>query len=673
MQKILAADGAIETVTPLSIVTWTAENIRTAGLDGSDRIVALYGEAAGGVPAYPYVFTDPTKASKILISGELLRGVQYAFANGAPDGRRPRAVIAVNVRSGAPATYAVKDAAGKTVFSLETLTYREVANQTTLTLTGSRASGFNLQVKDPTVGGGVLGYSRLGFGLYLQYIGGGKAATAEVVDVAGRRHLRTVVTGGAAGESVLIPLEGLSVRELGQQLLQAGPYNVLTARSASLPASSLDLTEAPVGIRAYGLAGEVSATAAAGATSLTLKAAPGRTLLTGETLKFRVQGAWRFVTLAADSATVTQTIRPVTFDIPADAVLLDSYTAAPVGLSAVKADLEDYLTSAQAQGVVRYLPGDPEAGDPVTQGGNFSGGGSVPATITDWERGVEQSLQEEFGSACALTDDQGVVFGVRARLQAARNPREGKFVQLFSGVPTDLLPAGESDTQLSAYLQNVTAHVAAINDRDSVVAAQTVQATNPQTGRAERVAPYFAAAMLAGYAASIGRGESLTYKALAAANPFPTLSTRKDEFTLAGATVMTALKPGAPARIELGRTAYVGEDNTIYEMEKSVRLMNSIARDVKKIQEKLVPGQATGEAISRYKRELTRYFDGLVEKGLLQAGYDQDGNFVEPYDFQIGRTQFQGRLVTTTIKLNPTGEFVVADARILARPVEIEI
>lgn len=670
MQKILAAKGAIETVTPLSVVTWSAENVVTTGADGSDRVLALFGEAQGGIPAFPYTFTDPVTASKTLLSGDLLRGVQYAFANGAPDGARPRAVIAVNAKPGSPATYAVKDSAAKTLFTLTTLTYREAANQTTLTLTGSRSAGFNLQIKDP-VTGAALGYTKLGVGLYAQYIGGGKAATAEVLLVAGQKHLKTTVTGGAAGEGVLIPLAGLTMRELAQRLQDSGPYNVYTARSAVLKADGLDVTAA-ASIMTYGVAGEASAAVTAGATTLTLKAAPSRTLNQGETLKFRQGGVWRYFQVAEDTATTTVTITPLASDIPANAVILDSSTAAPVGLSAVKADFEDFLTG-RGQAVVKYAAGDATAGDPVVQGGNFTGGGSSSALIRDWETAVESSLDEDYGSAVALTDDQGVVFGVRARLQAARGPKEGKFVQLFSGIDSDLLPNGESDADLSAFLQNVSSSVGAINDRDSVVIAQAADAVNPQTGRVERVAPYFHAAVVAGYAASVGRNVALTNKVLATTNPYPNLRTRKDEFTLAGVTVLTTPKKGQASKVELGRTAYVGEDNTIYELEKGVRVMNGIARDLRLIQDKLVPGESSAAAIGKYKRALTDYFEGLKTAGVIQDGYDQEGNFVSAYEFEVGRTTNQGRKVTTTAKVNPVLELVVSDLDLRARPVEIQV
>lgn len=671
MQKIVAAGGAIETVTPLSVVTWTAEPVRSTGADASDRVVALYGEAAGGQPGFPYVFTDPGQAAKVLLSGTLLQGVQYAFANGAPDGKRPRAVVAANTRGGTTASYAVKDTASKTVFTLKTRTFREAANQTTLSLSGSRATGFNLQIKDALAGIGA-GYTKLGLGLYIQYVGSGSAATAEVLDIAGAKHLKTTVTGGAAGESLLLPLGDITVRDLAQQIVAAGPYNVLTAREAALGADGLDIQSATT-IHAFALIGTTTTKVAAGATSVTLGAASTRALVAGETLQFRAGGVRQFVTVAADAAAgTTFTINPLSIDIPASAVLLGTTAAAPVALSAVRADFADFLSN-KAQGVVEYVDGVDDAGDPVAQGGNFTGGGSTGATIADWADAVEASLDEDFGAAVALTDDQGLVFGVRARLQAARNPAEGKFIQLFSGIDSALLPADESDASLSAYLQNVTAHVAGVNDRDSVVVAQQGEATDQRTGRTARVAPYFVAAILAGYAASLGRSESLTYKSLALANPYPNLRTRKDAFTLAGVTVLVPPKKSLSARVELGRTAYVGEDNTIYEAEKSVRLMNGIARDIKTIQSQMIPGEASPAALGRYKKQLTDYFNGLVAQGLLVAGIDQDGNAVAPYDFKVGRTQYQGRLVTTTALVNPTGEFVVADFNLRARPVEIEV
>ena len=673
MQEIIAANGAVKTVTPLSIVTWTAEAVRVSGADGSDRVVALYGEAAGGIPANPYVFTDPVQASKVLLSGELLKGIQYAFSNGAPDGKRPRAIIGVNVRGGSQASFAVKDADDAVAFTLKTLTYREVANQTTFSLSGSRATGFNLQVRD-SISGAALGYTKLGIGLYLQYIGGGKSATAQIVSVAGKKNLRIVVTGGAAGEGLLLPLTELTVRELAQKIQSSGPYNVFSARTAVLAAEGLDLTATAVDIMAYGVVGEIDSAVATGATSLTFKAATTRAYVSGETLKLRDNGVWRFLQVAADAASgvTALTVVATTFPISADAVILDGSVADPKALSAVKADFEDFLR-VQGSGVVEYVPGDDAAGDPVAQGGNFAGGGSQPATITDWEAGVEASLDADFGSAVALTNDQGVVFGVRARLEAAKQPTEGKFIQLFMGVDESTLPSGESDAELSAYEQNVRNLTATINSRDGVLVAQTGETTNPQTGRLQRIAPYFVAAMLAGYAASVGRNISLTYKSLRLTNPFPNLRTRKDAFTLAGVTVLVPPKKGEAARVELGRTTWVGEDNTIYELEKSVRLCNGIARDLKGIQAALVPGEASKAALGRYKRELTVYFDALVAADLLQAGRDQEGNLVQPYEFSIGRTQYQGRLVTTTAKVNPTSEFVVADLALLARPVEIEV
>ena len=672
MQEIVAANGAVTTVTPLSIVSWTAEATRQNGTQFGDRTLAVIGEAVGGAPTTPYVFNNATDAAKVLLSGDLLKAIQYAFSSGAPDGARPRAIVAVNAKGGSPATFNVVDGAGTTVFSLTTLTYREPANQTTLTITGNKTTGFNLQIKDP-VTSGALGYNRLGIGLFIQYVGGGSAASAEVVEVANSKYLRTTVTGGATGESLLIPLAGLTVRQLAQQVQQSGPYNVLTARSADLPADGLDLTTAPTSILASVVIGTVSAKVEANGTAITLNAAAPRALLAGETLRYRLNSVWRYVQVATNIPAGTNiTILPSSLTIPAGTVLLDSSPVAPVALSAVKADFEDFLIN-KGFAIVQYTAGDDAATDPVPQSGHFAGGGSAVTTGSDWEAAVEAALEAEFGLMTAVTGDQGLLFGIRSRLQSARAPIEGRFIQFFAGVDKDFLPSDSSPTSLAAYQQTVSSLISSINDFDSVLVVQAADGSSAAAGRSETLEPRFVAAMLAGYAAAIGREKSTTYGTLALSNPFPNLKSLKNEFTLAGALVLTSTQRGGPARIELGRTTYVGDDNVIYEHEKAVRYVNSVASNIKALQENSIPGKADKASLAKFERDLTTYFEGQKSKGLIQDGIDQEGNEVKAYEFEVQRTSYQGRLITTFAKINPTLEYVAADFYLYARPVEIEV
>lgn len=669
MKKIVAFGGLIQTVTPGSLVEWYALPQHPRSVDaGTDRVVCFVGRATGGVPLKPYVFTDTDVASRVLGQGELLTATLRALTQNP----RPRAVVAVNVTGGTPASYALKDKDGGVVATLKTRTFREIANQTTVSVSGDPAKGLRVEVVDAMTGAKVMS-NRVGLGVYITYTGKGSAATVAITESAGQKVLETSVTG-APGDSLKIPLAGHTMQSLARRVQELGPYTVMLARDARLAATALDLTSAR-DISAYPLFTTLSEAAAQGATSLTVSAIP-RAATVGDVLRVRngVQTVPVRVTEAAAQGATTLKIERLSQSLATGASVFEPVSNPMVPLTATKGDLLQFFNT-YASGVVEVEDGPSDLA-PVTQKGFFEGGVSLYDGATDWEDALTNALAETpFGCFTALTDERALVFGLRAKLISERRPDKGKWVQMFDGVGESFLPDSSDSSSIEMLLQDVTSEVAGINDHDTVFVAQSLDMVDPQTGAMKRQPPYMVAAQVAAMRAGIGIGESLTYRQIGGTNPFPDVAKdRRDEFTLAGALIFEAPRRGQQARIVRGRTAYVGEDNTIYESEKQVAIMNAIARDVRAIQDAIVPGAGTPARIGEYKSRLEDYYESKTscEPAWIQPGIDENGRSVPAYEYSVGRTTDYGQRLVTKSVVNPVGEIIVGEHRIGARAVEIE-
>lgn len=101
---------------------------------GSPRIVALLGQATGGVPKTPLRFSTPNEARAMLRGGDLLRGVMLAFYP-STDSRGAQEVIAVRVAPttggtpSSPATKTFVDGAAADALVLTSVNYGAADNQ----------------------------------------------------------------------------------------------------------------------------------------------------------------------------------------------------------------------------------------------------------------------------------------------------------------------------------------------------------------------------------------------------------------------------------------------------------------------------------------------------------------------------------------------------------------
>ena len=674
MQPIQVFNGLVETYTPGSFVAWEAQAPKSTPISGSDHVLGLVGRAAGGAPLHPFVFSDSVTADKVLVSGDLLDAVKVALATSV-NGTRPRAVVAVNVLGGTQASYTILDSANAAFATVKTKSFREVANQAYLSISGNRTVGYSVAITDPITGMKII-VNRVGLGIYVQYTGSGTAATLSVTDVGGVRTLSTAVTGGQTGENLNIPLVGLTLRTLAQKIQSSGPYTVQLARDGNLLASLLDTTAAPATITGYATVATTTADAAAGATSLPVTNPLSRNLTMGETLRVRTpNGVIPVQTTAAVLSTASAIpVKAIGTLIPSGSNISESAVSPFVSFSAVKGDFDLLFTSPQAAALLDYTPGI-SALFPKAQAGAFVGGGSLPDAPGDWLVATKGAVDTtDFNNIVILTEDRGIAAGVRGYLQGLRSPAGGsRPVKMIDAVATSMLPLDNSDSQIQAYLTVVTTEVASINDRDGMLITQSSEGVSAVTGQRVRLTPIMTAVHVAATRAAIGAGNSLTYQTLSVTAPFPDLSAYKNAFTRAGSVVLTTPRRGAGARIELGRTTYVGDDNSIYESEKQVEIMNLIQREVRMLQDSLVPGQGSPARLADYKKELGAYYASKVSAGLIEAGVDATGARIPAYEFTVFNTRYQGRLVKTVSYVNPTPEFLVAEHRIIARPVEIEV
>lgn len=674
MKAITVANGAYNTFVPGSFVTWSAQVPTDTSTLSGDNVLCVIGTSNGGAPLQPYFITRSVDADGILQGGVLNDATAIAFNTSDSNGRRPSAVVAVNVQGGTQATFPLLDSAAGVVGTLTTLTYREPANQTKITLSGNQASGYTVAMTDSSTGA-ALGANRIGLGLYVQYVGAGKTSTVQVISTAGTLYLKTIVTGAGAGDSFQMPLTGLTVGQLADKVTASGPYNVLLARDSRLPAVGLDVMTTAASIQGYSPLGDTSVDALAGAVALTFAATgTSRAIAAGEVFQAKIAGVSVpvRVNVAALSGALALTVDPLSRPIPSGSTLFETRANAQLALSATQADLQLFFQT-QAAALVTYAPGASVL-PPAGQTGFFSGGVTLPASIGDWGAALANALAEfPFAQVVAMQEDRGVAYGLRAQLQERRTVQFSRPTRFFDAMPFSRVPQTSTLADVNAYFTDVANEVSSINDRDTSFVCQTMDSVTPSDGLLKRRAPMYSALQAASLRAAVGPNGTTTYATLQGSNPFPDLFTARDKFVKAGALVLDAPVRSGPARIVLGRTAYVGADNPVYESEKQVSVMNAVTRGLRDLQDSVVPGPNTKVRLAIFDEALKVFLQNLVTREWIQPGVDASGNPVSAFEYKISRTTDQGRRIPIKTFVNPVGEFLVADHEVIARIVEIEV
>lgn len=365
-----------------------------------------------------------------------------------------------------------------------------------------------------------------------------------------------------------------------------------------------------------------------------------------------------------------------------DGLLLASdldLTAAPVdiaataALSAIKADFA-LLFATLGGGEVTFAPGaDDKPGANFT--GYFTGGTTTPTVNASWASAMDVLAKVPLSLIVPLTRDQIVVAGIRAALSERNSAAQGRFTMLVSGYDDARLPASGALGAVSAYVNLVAGELASINDHQSQLLVTTGTLTLPGSGKRARLPLYLAAALYAGEVIGNGVTESMTYSYVGLSDAFPPLNlAQTDALVRNGGLCLETPTAGGVPRVVRDRTTYTGSNNPVYESGLSVRVMNSVARGFKAIQDRYIPGSASSKRLADFQTAATDYFEARYEAGdLIGDGVDANGRSVPPYDFALLPTRAGGRHVVSRSTVVPKSEFTNGEHDMVARSVEFQV
>ena len=668
MDPIYAVNGTYETYRPMSYTSWRAENLIVPDNLSADHTVALIGEAEGGKPGQQYAITNLMQATGIFRSGPLLDAISLALQTG--DVSAPR-IRAVNVRPGSRSSFPLKDGAGLLFGTLYRNSWRERANQTSLTLSGDATQGYTATLRDAD-SGLTLGSNNIGLGLRLQYQGNATSATASITQEGGVRTLRTQIVGANVGEQLAIPLTpGMTVSTLCERIGRSGPYNAYPARDSQLDVSLLDPTSAPIDITQYTPVGALANAAEAGATQLTLKAPI--TIAAGKSLRLQSDtGIW-FIVTVLENVNANAAVPVSALPMPAKLgnVFLGEARAA-AALSALAGDFTLFFSN-RGEDAFEFVPGVSNAGAPAAANGYFTGGASDVTTFADWMNGLDAIADKPVAIVTPVTDNQAVIAGFRSQINALNSPENARFIQLIAGYDTSRLPReGASEAEIDAYIREVGGETSAANTRDSVMVVNTQSFLNA-SGVRRRVSLPLMAAHVAGLAAAYGPEKSLTYARTGGTGAFPALTrAQTNQVVRMGGLCVEVLGDDGSSRIVRDRTTYVGASNAVYESGYGTRKMNAIARGAKSIQDRNIPGANGRARLAAYRAELENYYEGLQEKQWIESG-TLNGKHVDAFNVAVLPTGSGGRYVKTQTRVNLVLEMLVGDQEIVATTAEFEI
>lgn len=202
--------------------------------------IAIVGQALGGQPNAPLIFTNPTDAAEVLRGGDLLEACVRAY-NPSAQIQGARTIVAVRVNPATQATLALKDSLAATVINLTASDYGLHTNNVKVKIEAGTITGKKITVQEDSNFIVQDNIERKSF--TIQYVGAGSAATMTITATT----LTTSVTGGPGGENLSITFANFTtLQQIVDFIDQTAAYTcVLNDTNPSRsPVSQLDFVTA---------------------------------------------------------------------------------------------------------------------------------------------------------------------------------------------------------------------------------------------------------------------------------------------------------------------------------------------------------------------------------------------------------------------------------------------
>lgn len=678
MQPVVTSFGA-ENYAPTNYVTLKAASNRTIADISADTTLLLVGEADGGIPNQPYIFTGANISAEIAAvfrSGQLQDDAQRALIPGTDNNRRVTSIVAVNAKPGTPSYFFVPGTltvvtltagAGSTLTSLVLPTVAGLAGPvpigTILTFTG----GKQVQVLQPIV----------------------NSASSQTISIRTLVGVAIVTTETSSYKESGFGLQLNKFRDRANQVTMDLQGSLVTGYTIVVKDIDLGLEYARQD--KLGLAFTLAYTGGAGSTktvsvvlvngvprlqtTITANAAENIDIpLVGLTIRALVTTLNNH---GSYSATVSRS-----GDL--SAALLDIVTAqdisnvlAPVQFTALKGDLALYFATGTRPQFFTFIPGATPLLTSPTFG--YFAGGSTSATLSaNWQDATYALAAFSGGAIAACTPDQSIHAAIQAVVNAMWDPSEAKCPLYFRPGDQADLPIDSSSTNVGAYINVISPKIAAINSSYVMYVASTRKITD--ASGVSRLATLAETAVdVAALRVAYGAGTPITYKALKGDGVFPVLDrpgskVNREKAVRNGALVLEALNARGGAKVVFGRTTYVGENNDTYETESMMAKLSSYTRGIKPILDRIIPGQnATGSQLSELRGDLSRYSRSFQERGLLTSGVDASGQPVAAYDIQLQKTTQNGKLVRVVIPVAVTPETRTGEVNVINQLIDVVV
>lgn len=229
-------------VRPGGFVRWIALPFKASVDENAVGVVGLIAPADGGKPGVVLEFSSPEDAEAVLRGGDGLRALKLTFTPGGrnPDGSEVRGaslVRFVRVDPATPATLTVAGASG----TAGTLTTKQYGVRANLAWASLAASGglYTLHLEDEDLDA-LAEATFNGETLEITYTGAGTAASVQVLDVSGVRHLRLVVDSVTVADFDLTDLRYNTLLGLQQAIDALADFSATLLRSPQFESARLD-------------------------------------------------------------------------------------------------------------------------------------------------------------------------------------------------------------------------------------------------------------------------------------------------------------------------------------------------------------------------------------------------------------------------------------------------
>lgn len=683
---------------------------RPAGPDGPALPTMYVVNPVPGTPAYLSVPSAVASKTVTIGTGSTLTSLVVASISPVPSAAVPIGTVfnlsggrTVQLLEALPAsgagTVAIQTLVGtaavaantatyvEAAYMLRTKQYREDANSTLLAMTGSASSGYAIKITDNATGDSQ-SVSKIGLALTISYTGSAVTTFAIGGVTATGTTPPAVTLTGTPLDSYGIRIEITTAGALATAAFRWSKDGGLTYTSGILTAATVVL--GATGLTANFPAGPYAVNNVYTATSVSNNKVQIVNVLGVNRLQTIIPGA---TTEQLDIALVSGlTVRGLATliaqfgvyqatasrDGVLDASLIDLQAATdirtPAQLTALVGDAALYFNST-ASSLVDYIagPGAGFAGAGINA--YFVGGTTGVLTAADWAKSAAALATKNFAEFVALTDDEAILFALRAANTARASSTSAKFTHFWQGVADSDLPSDSTASNVTNYVAVLDAKLLSINDSRTSFVACVHSDTDPDTGLLVRLKGYEVAAQLAALRCAVGPNEPISGDLITGSAPFPLMpnDALKSRFAEVGATIIEV--NDATGALKLGRTVttYRGEPSPIEESEKGMAVVNSIGSALKLALGELPGKNASTTELNKFKRNVGARLKAFVDRGWLTAGTDASGISQPPYTLILLPTQFQGRLVQLKIFVNPTLEFVSVEASVVARAVEISL